>query len=239
MKQQHLDPEDNEPTVRFTDPVDQAGFTQIPNVILRDNSLPPVTRFLWAQLASFAWGDKDYCFPGQERLAKAVGLSDRSVRHHLKELEAAGLVTIQRRGQGKPNIYWLNTLDRKPASTQDRKPASCKEDEVEEDEALKKLRKETGAQVREVFDYWQSTLNRERSKLTPTRRKKIEARLKAGATVQEIKRAIDGCAGSEFHTIGGHVDLTLICRSDEKLEEFQAKPKPEGEEDFFAGTDFS
>jgi len=228
----------DEKQVRFTDPVDQAGFTQIPNVILCDSRLKVGARFLYCHLSRFAWED-DSCWPGQERLAEEIGMSQRSVRLHLKELKDAGLISVRRRGLGKTNLYFLHGPDRQETTVLERQPVACKEDTVEEDEALKKLRKETGAQVREVFDYWQSTLNRERSKLTPTRRKKIEARLKAGATVQEIKRAIDGCAGSEFHTIGGHVDLTLICRSDEKLEEFQAKPKPEGEEDFFAGTDFS
>ena len=44
----------------------------------------------------------------QERLAQDLGLSDRSVRTHLKSLEANGLLAIQRRGQGKTNIYELN-----------------------------------------------------------------------------------------------------------------------------------
>lgn len=228
----------DEKQVRFTDPIDQAGFTQIPNVILCDSRLKVGARFLYCHLSRFAW-EADSCWPGQDRLAEEIGMSHRAIRLHTKELEAAGLISIQRRGQGKTNLYFLNGPDRQKRAVLDLPVLACKEDTVEEDEALKKRTKETGAQIREVFDYWQTRLNREKSKLTPTRRTKIEARLKAGATVQEIKRAIDGCAGSEFHTGQGHVDLTLICRSDEKLEQFQAMPKPEGEEDFFAGTGFS
>ena len=66
----------------------------------------------FAMLLSYAW-QNDYCFPGQERLAKDLGLSDRSVRTHLKSLEAIGLLAIQRRGQGKTNIYELNLKPRK------------------------------------------------------------------------------------------------------------------------------
>lgn len=227
----------DEKQVRFRDPVDQAGFTQIPNVILCDSRLKVGARFLYCHLARFAW-EEDSCYPGQDRLAGEIGMSHRAIRLHTKELEAAGLISIERRGQGKTNLYFLNGPDRQKRAHQDLPILACKEDTGKEDTASKKRTKESDPRTREVFDYWQSTLNRERSKLTPTRRTKIEARLKAGATVQEIKRAIDGCAGSEFHTGQGHVDLTLICRSDEKLEFFQGMPKPEGDEDFFAGTGF-
>jgi biotin operon repressor len=65
------------------------------------------TILAFAMLLSYAW-QNDYCFPGQERLAKDMGLSDRSVRTHLKSLEANGLLAIRRRGQGLTNIYELN-----------------------------------------------------------------------------------------------------------------------------------
>jgi DNA-binding transcriptional ArsR family regulator len=60
----------------------------------------------FAMLLSYAW-QNDFCFPGQERLAQDLGLSDRNVRTHLKSLEENGLLTIKRRGQGKTNIYEL------------------------------------------------------------------------------------------------------------------------------------
>ena len=90
-------------------------------------------------LLSYAWHN-DSCFPGQAKLAKDLGLSDRSVRTHLKSLEAHGLLEIKRRGLGKTNIYVLNLkrsgllalsdrkktsgLDRKETSAPERKPAS-------------------------------------------------------------------------------------------------------------------
>ncbi len=61
----------------------------------------------YATLLSYAWHN-DYCFPGQERLAEDMGVSDRSVRTYLKELEEAHLLTVQQRGQGKPNLYQLD-----------------------------------------------------------------------------------------------------------------------------------
>ena len=83
------------------------GFTQVPNFLLKSKKLSSGDKMAFAMLLSYAW-QNDYCFPGQERLAKDLGLSDRSVRTHLKSLEANGLLSIQRRGQGKTNIYELN-----------------------------------------------------------------------------------------------------------------------------------
>ena len=41
-----------------------------------------------------------------------MGLDERSVRRHLKALEANELLTISRRGLGKTNIYRLNLKPR-------------------------------------------------------------------------------------------------------------------------------
>ncbi|MCW5714042.1 MAG: helix-turn-helix domain-containing protein [Bauldia sp.] len=86
----------------------------------------------FAMLLSYAW-QNDFCFPGQERLGADLGLSDRSVRTHLKSLEENGLLVIKRRGQGRTNIYELvlrvkprsTTLDRKKTSDLDRKQPSA------------------------------------------------------------------------------------------------------------------
>jgi biotin operon repressor len=83
------------------------GFTQVPNFLLKSARLSAGDKLAFAMLLSYAW-QNDYCFPGQERLAKDMGLSDRSVRTHLKSLEANGLLAIRRRGQGLTNIYELN-----------------------------------------------------------------------------------------------------------------------------------
>ena len=66
---------------------------------------------VFAMLLSYAW-QNDYCFPGQTRLAEDMGLDERSVRRHLKALEAVELLKISRRGLGKTNIYKLNLQPR-------------------------------------------------------------------------------------------------------------------------------
>ena len=100
------------------------GFTQVPNFLLGSKTLSAGDKITFAMLLSYAW-QNDFCFPGQERLAEDMGITDRSVRTHLKALEAAKLLSIRRRGQGRTNIYELNLrVKRRPADT-DRKKTSA------------------------------------------------------------------------------------------------------------------
>jgi hypothetical protein len=68
-------------------------------------------------------------------------------------------------------------------------------------------------EVRGIFEYW-------REKLMPgaepiaERIRRIEERLAAGRSADDICRAIDGVARSDWHRAEGHIDLTLICRAD-------------------------
>jgi biotin operon repressor len=90
-----------------TDPVARGGFTQVPNFILRDSALSLGSKVAYSMFLHFAWNN-DSCFPGQDRLAQHMGMSVSRVNEYIKELEAAGLVEIKRRGQGKTNIYRIN-----------------------------------------------------------------------------------------------------------------------------------
>ena len=87
------------------------GFTQLPRYVLRDSKLSFGARLTYAVLLSYAWQD-DSCFPGQERMAKDLGTSDRSVRTFLNELREHGYIDWKQQGLGKPNIYYI--LDYKP-----------------------------------------------------------------------------------------------------------------------------
>ena len=116
----------NEPNIvlKGADIVTAMGFTQVPNFLLKSKSLSSGDKMAFAMLLSYAW-QNDFCFPGQKRLADDLGLSDRSVRTHLKSLEANGLLTIKRRGQGKTNIYQLNLKPRRPPAGAERKKTSA------------------------------------------------------------------------------------------------------------------
>ena len=103
------------------------GFTQLPNYVLKDKRLSFGARLAYAVLLSYAW-QEDSCFPGQERMAKDLGTSDRSIRTFLNELRERRYVSWKQQGLNKPNIYYILDFqplkieeDRKPASGQERK----------------------------------------------------------------------------------------------------------------------
>ena len=93
--------------LRGADALSQKGFTQVPNALLRHKSISPGAKLAYTMLLSYAW-QNDSCFPGQETLAKDMGVTSRSVRTYLKELEAKKFLTIQQQGQGRVNIYHLD-----------------------------------------------------------------------------------------------------------------------------------
>ena len=109
--------------LRGADAVTQEGFTMVPNFLLKSSKLSSGDKMAFAMLLSYAW-QNDYCFPGQERLAKDLGVTDRSVRTNLKALEEQGLLVIKRRGQGKTNVYELNLTARSAAKNPDWKKTS-------------------------------------------------------------------------------------------------------------------
>jgi len=88
-------------------PVLRGGFTQVPNFILKDSKLSVGAKVAYAMFLSYAWHNES-CFPGQERLAADMGMTRPRVTQLIAELERAGLVSIQRRGQGKTNLYTIH-----------------------------------------------------------------------------------------------------------------------------------
>ena len=92
--------------LKGADAATRGGFTQVPNFLLKSKDLSAGDKLAFAMLLSYAW-QNDHCFPGQQRLAVDMGLHETNVRKHLKSLETNGLLSIQRRGQGKTNIYTL------------------------------------------------------------------------------------------------------------------------------------
>jgi hypothetical protein len=90
-----------------TNPVLAGGFTQVPNFVLRHRELSVGAKVVYAMFLSYAWNNES-CFPGQERLADDMGMSRTRVTEFIGELEKARFITIQRRGQGKTNIYRIH-----------------------------------------------------------------------------------------------------------------------------------
>jgi hypothetical protein len=135
-------------TLIFENPEQAKGYTSVSNFILFDARLTPAARAAYSILLAYAW-QEDHSFPGQARLARDLGVSDRMVRHYLAELVDQDYIKVVRRGLGKTNIYIITDVsriiriaesklkkescdnhdnnshpDRKPISDQERKPIS-------------------------------------------------------------------------------------------------------------------
>ena len=85
----------------------QRGWTGVPNFILESKQISIGAKLTYAMLLKYT-RDLDECFPGQERLAKDMGCGSRSVVRYIAELEQVGLISIQHRGQGRPNLYTIH-----------------------------------------------------------------------------------------------------------------------------------
>ena len=85
----------------------RGGFVLLPRTLLHAPGLSRDAKLLYAVLLSYAW-QQGRCFPGAERLQHDLGCGKNQVTRYLQELEAAGLVTRRRRGQGKTTVYTLH-----------------------------------------------------------------------------------------------------------------------------------
>lgn len=100
-------------------------------------------------------------------------------------------------------------------------------------EAVRSARRATAVRI---FEYWKTTTNRLGAKPLRKRIAAVESRLREGYDEDDIRAAIDGCVGSDFHAgdnPGGtrHDDLSLICRDGTNVERFASyaghEPNPE------------
>lgn len=69
------------------------SFGMMQTDIARDPTLPVLVKALYAVLATYANADRE-CWPSQETLARALGVTDRTVRKAVKQGEAAGLFEV-------------------------------------------------------------------------------------------------------------------------------------------------
>jgi DNA-binding MarR family transcriptional regulator len=99
-------------TIVVQDAALKSGFVQLPNFILTDKKLSAYAKLSYALLLSYAW-QKDSCFPGQQRMADDLGLSERHLRRAIKELEESNYISVERRGLNKTNIYTILSIQKR------------------------------------------------------------------------------------------------------------------------------
>lgn len=85
----------------------QRGWTGVPNFILENKELSMGAKLTYAMFLKYA-REEYQCFPGQDRLGKEIGATRQSVNTWIGELSKAELITVQKRGQGKTNLYTVH-----------------------------------------------------------------------------------------------------------------------------------
>lgn len=89
---------------------DPPPFTKMPNAFLRDGTLSPGAKVVYAILKSYVGANVGVpAYPGQDRLAEEVGCSEKTVRKYLDELEERNLIQQVRSGATKTNRYHVKS----------------------------------------------------------------------------------------------------------------------------------
>ena len=99
--------EDN--TLIFDSPDLRHGFVQLPLPVLKDNRLSSMDKVVYAVLLSYAWQSRR-CFPGRQTIANDAGVSILTISKSIAHLREFNLIEVERRGQGKVNIYHICRL---------------------------------------------------------------------------------------------------------------------------------
>ncbi len=102
------DKKDNHPSVYSTWP----KFAIIPLELLRDNTISPTARLVYALYHSYcsqkSMSKESSTFVSQQRLANDLGKSRSFATNASGELVRNGWISVIRRGQGKSNIVVLH-----------------------------------------------------------------------------------------------------------------------------------
>ncbi|HDY68957.1 MAG TPA: hypothetical protein ENH85_14350 [Candidatus Scalindua sp.] len=180
------------------------------------------------------------CFLKYDWIMNATGANKNEVDHCIRWLKSATMIATQKATRGfivnvlkYPDFQNLQNYKSDGNGETKAKQKRNKSDTINKNVKNGKNDKNkpntcvagNSSATREVFDYWISKLGHTKAKFTRDRKGKISARLKEGFSIDELKRAIDGCVASSYH-MGDNDDgkvydnINLIFRNAEKIESF-------------------
>lgn len=103
--------------VKWGKPNIEAGWTCIPNILIRRQKtlgLDSLDLNILLHLLTYWWEDENHPHPSKETLAKAIGVSASTIQRHIRQMEAGGLLKrVERRRAGdrsETNLYDLTPL---------------------------------------------------------------------------------------------------------------------------------
>lgn len=90
---------------RYAGRAEKSGFVPVPTAIARDAALSDGAFRTYCVIRSYCYGQKTHCWPSMRTLAAHRGCSEETIRRHVRELEAAGLIAVLK--SGRRNVYML------------------------------------------------------------------------------------------------------------------------------------
>ncbi len=217
--------------VRYRGNEEDQGHTDIPNAVLLESRIEPMTRLCYAVVKSYAYGKKREAFPGQKAIAEQLGVRERSVRYYITDLEKLGLLTVEQRGQQQTNVYWIESLagledhikayqiwkaearkkksDRQPIAAPDRQPIA--DEEYKEDKNTSTDSTFTNVQVESGAP--SDSIGKEIDDLPETPQLKIAKAAKAITTLSKRSESEqqDVPRRCPVQECGGELDAALKC----------------------------
>ncbi len=185
-------------------------------------------RLVLLVLADHANEDGTGAYPSVETIAREARLSVSQAKRCLRDLRESGAIEPTGTMPAGNVIYSvLMTGGAHIAPVANRAgggahiaPRTVQEQPSKEPPPLATLAPPHADDVDEVFSYWQTSRSKPRARLTPKRRQKIEARLREGSSVAELKLAIDGVARDPWKDRPLQDDILIIFRNREQVEKF-------------------
>jgi len=231
----------------------EVGYCLLPTWIMKADELSSSQKLIMGRIISLSMNPRGYCFASNGWFAKEVGVSERTVRRSLSELEELGYIEIEDRKGGDS----LRKV--RPKLTLQDDPDNLSGEGGHDDHAgggqgghqssrgvvSSRVYKQTNGkdgqfdeEIEEVFEFWKSKRARAigkdggpEMKLTGKRESKIRARLKEGYTVNMLKEAVIGLLSSKYHRENGFLDIELICRDQSHVEKYRAWFKKGGRDE--------
>lgn len=221
------------------------GYCIVPSYILKLENLSSTKKLLLGRIFSLANNNREgYCFASNAYLGENVGLKSSSVSRNLSELEDLGFIDLDKKASYVPNDTNRAIYPQFPKNkgegvrkseregTQNRKGGYAKskppynKDNNRGNNRVKFKGYED--EVREVFEFWRDeredaldiNAGARKPQLSDKRIRKIRKRLEDGYSVEDLKNAVRGCLSNDFNVNRGFVQIDLIFRNEDKVDQY-------------------
>ncbi len=163
---------------RYRNKEKRVGYVPVSNALIRlFSDLPDAALRTYLSLCSYAFG-RGETFVGQETLCQIRGAHLSTIIKHISALKDAGLISVERRGQGKTNVYIIEDI-----------PEGALDDYIRtfidrEDEAARPRSPKSISERHEV-------LTSQKRKIKTSQKREVKTSRKRKTSSKVVERSID------------------------------------------------